>query len=94
LYDAWGNVRFASGSLPTNIGYTGQRLDNSTGLMYYRARYYAQGLGRFISADSIVPGAADGSVGGSVIGEIGGVSITARVISIAKDVIGRFLIIR
>ena len=23
--------------------------------MYYRARYYAQGLGRFISADTIVP---------------------------------------
>jgi RHS repeat-associated protein len=38
-----------------DIGYTGQRLDNSTGLMYYRARYYAQGLGRFISADTIVP---------------------------------------
>jgi RHS repeat-associated protein len=23
--------------------------------MYYRARYYAQGLGRFISADTMVP---------------------------------------
>jgi RHS repeat-associated protein len=23
--------------------------------MYYRARYYAQGLGRFLSADTIVP---------------------------------------
>jgi RHS repeat-associated protein len=55
LYDAWGNVRYVSGSLPTDIGYTGQRLDNSTGLMYYRARYYAQGLGRFISADTLVP---------------------------------------
>jgi RHS repeat-associated protein len=41
--------------MPTDIGYTGQRLDNSTGLMYYRARYYAQGLGRFISADTLVP---------------------------------------
>ena len=40
--------------MPTNIGYTGQRLD-STGLMYYRARYYAQGLGRFVSADTMVP---------------------------------------
>jgi RHS repeat-associated protein len=53
-YDAWGNVR-SGGSMPTDIGYTGQRLDNSTGLMYYRARYYAQGLGRFISADTLVP---------------------------------------
>jgi RHS repeat-associated protein len=45
--------------MPTDIGYTGQRLDNSTGLMYYGARYYAQGLGRFISADTIVPGAGN-----------------------------------
>jgi RHS repeat-associated protein len=44
--------------LPTDIGFTGQRSD-STGLMYYRARYYAQGLGRFISADTIVPQASD-----------------------------------
>jgi RHS repeat-associated protein len=57
LYDAWGNVRAsaASGTMPTDIGYTGQRLDNSTGLMYYRARYYASSLGRFASADTIVP---------------------------------------
>ena len=55
LYDAWGNIRSGGvGSMPTDIGYTGQRLD-STGLMYYRARYYAQGLGRFISADTMVP---------------------------------------
>jgi RHS repeat-associated protein len=54
-YDAWGNVRYVTGTLPTDIGFTGQRLDNSTGLMYYGARYYAQGLGRFISADTIVP---------------------------------------
>jgi RHS repeat-associated protein len=54
LYDAWGNVRFASGKMPTDSGYTGQWLD-STGLMYYRARYYASSLGRFVSADTIVP---------------------------------------
>jgi RHS repeat-associated protein len=55
LYDAWGNIRYVTGTMPTDIGFTGQRLDNSTGLMYYRARYYAQGLGRFISADTMVP---------------------------------------
>ena len=55
LYDAWGNVRYVTGTLPTDIGYTGQRFDNSTGLMYYQARYYAPGLGRFISADTMVP---------------------------------------
>jgi RHS repeat-associated protein len=58
LYDAWGNVR-SGGGMPTDIGYTGQRLDTSTGLMYYRARYYASSLGRFISADTIVPGAGN-----------------------------------
>jgi RHS repeat-associated protein len=54
LYDAWGNVRYVTGTLPTDIGYTGQRLD-STGLMYYRARYYAHYLNRWISPDTIVP---------------------------------------
>jgi len=34
------------------------------GLMDYGARYYHPGLGRFISADTIVPGAASGSGGG------------------------------
>jgi RHS repeat-associated protein len=61
LYDAWGNIRASasSGTMPTDIGYTGQRLDISTGLMYYRARYYASSLGRFMSADTIVPSASD-----------------------------------
>ncbi|MBI5877547.1 MAG: RHS repeat-associated core domain-containing protein [Chloroflexi bacterium] len=45
--------------MPTDIGYTGQRLDASTGLMYYGARYYDSSLARFISADSIVPGAGN-----------------------------------
>jgi RHS repeat-associated protein len=60
LYDAWGNIRAsaASGTMPTDIGYTGQRLD-ATGLMYFRARYYAQGIGRFLSADTLVPSASD-----------------------------------
>jgi RHS repeat-associated protein len=57
LYDAWGNIRASasSGTMPTDIGYTGQRLDNSTGLMYYRARYYASYLNRWLSPDTIVP---------------------------------------
>lgn len=35
--------------------FTGQELDNETGLYYYGARYYDAAQGRFISADSIVP---------------------------------------
>jgi RHS repeat-associated protein len=38
---------------PTDILFTGQRLD-STGLYYYNARYYDPTIGRFISADTIV----------------------------------------
>lgn len=35
--------------------YTGKELDDSTGLYFYEARYYDAVLGRFISADTIVP---------------------------------------
>lgn len=54
LYDAWGNLRVKGTGLPTDVGYTGQRLD-ATGLMYYRARYYDPSLNRFVSADTLVP---------------------------------------
>jgi RHS repeat-associated protein len=57
LYDAWGNIR-SGGTMPTDIGYTGQRLD-ATGLMFYHARYYSSAVGRFISADTLVPGASN-----------------------------------
>ncbi len=46
-----------SGGMPTPYRFTGQRLDTGTGLYYYGARYYDAALGRFISADTIVPGA-------------------------------------
>jgi RHS repeat-associated protein len=35
--------------------YTGKELDSSTNLYYYEARYYDPTLGRFLSADMIVP---------------------------------------
>ncbi|MDP2654709.1 MAG: RHS repeat-associated core domain-containing protein [Candidatus Doudnabacteria bacterium] len=35
--------------------FTGQRLDDEVGLYYYGARYYDAGLGRFITADTVVP---------------------------------------
>ncbi len=44
-------------TVPTDFGFTGQRKDASSGLMYYGARYYDAGLGRFVSADSMVPNA-------------------------------------
>ncbi|MFN3929232.1 MAG: RHS repeat-associated core domain-containing protein [Thermoflexus sp.] len=40
---------------PTDRHYTGQRWDGTLALYDYRARYYDPLLGRFISADPLVP---------------------------------------
>jgi len=53
-YYPYGGVRASTGTLPTDIMFTGQRAD-ATGLYFYNARYYSSTLGRFVSADSIVP---------------------------------------
>jgi RHS repeat-associated protein len=56
-YYPWGTTR--AGSVPTDYKFTGQRLDDATGLYYYGARYYDAALGRFVQADSIVRDAPD-----------------------------------
>ena len=38
---------------PAQFGYTGQRIDQETGLYYYRARHYSPAWGRFTQADPI-----------------------------------------
>jgi RHS repeat-associated protein len=48
-FDAWGNRTSASGTIPT-YGYTGREPD-ATGIVFYRARYYHPGIGRFASRD-------------------------------------------
>ncbi len=58
-YYAFGNIRSTTGTTPTDFGFTGQRRDASSNLMYYGARYYDSVLGRFISADTIVPQAGN-----------------------------------
>ena len=55
LYYPYGTERYSEGTLPTDFGFTGQRRDGSTRLVFMHARYYHARLGRFISADSIVP---------------------------------------
>jgi RHS repeat-associated protein len=60
LYKAWGEVRTGSlNALATRYTFTGQAVEDSIGLMFYRARWYDPLLGRFISADTIVPNAYD-----------------------------------
>jgi RHS repeat-associated protein len=54
LYRAWGEIRHSSGGTPTDQRYTGQR-DFGLGLYFYNARFYDSSLGRFISADTLIP---------------------------------------
>jgi RHS repeat-associated protein len=57
-YLPWGEVR--AGPAGTDYTFTGQYSNvGDFGLMYYNARWYDVGLGRFASADSIVPNAWD-----------------------------------
>jgi RHS repeat-associated protein len=55
-YKAFGATRFTSGTTPTTFRYTGQREESALGLYYYGARWYDPALGRFIQADTLVPG--------------------------------------
>lgn len=55
-YKAWGETRYTYGTQQTKHTYTGQYSNVSDfGLMYYNARWYDSALGRFTSADTIVP---------------------------------------
>ncbi len=47
------------GSSVSPFGFTGQRLDDSTGLYFYNSRYYDPSLGRFTQPDSIVQAPSD-----------------------------------
>jgi len=61
-YTPLGEVRWSNGNTPTDRTFTGQKVENagSVGsLMDYGGRFYSPMLGRFISADSIVPQPGD-----------------------------------
>ena len=58
-YTAFGEVRFADRNTPTDYRYTGQLEQRDLGLYFYKARFYDPVLGRFISPDTIVPGAGN-----------------------------------
>src|SRR5271165_2552902 len=50
-YDSFGNLVASTGSLTNSFRYTGREFDAETSLYYYRARYYDQNAGRFLSED-------------------------------------------
>jgi RHS repeat-associated protein len=52
LYDAWGEIRSQSRTLPEDFGYTGREFGEE-GLWFFRARYYQPGIARFIAEDPI-----------------------------------------
>jgi len=54
-YFPYGEVRWRAGTLPTDFTFTGQRLDAGTGLYLMGARWYDPRIGRWISADTVVP---------------------------------------
>ncbi|MBI5653891.1 MAG: DUF2380 domain-containing protein [Chloroflexi bacterium] len=54
-YYPFGAVRTTEGTLPTDYTFTGQKRDNEANLMFYNARYYDPGIGRFTPPDTIVP---------------------------------------
>jgi len=57
-YQPYGSVLASAGSGATMYGFTGEQTDGGTGLTYLRARYYAGGMGRFLTADTW-PGSFD-----------------------------------
>jgi RHS repeat-associated protein len=55
LYRPFGAVRWVTGTLQTEFGFTGQRGNSHVRLIDYHARWYDPYLNRWISPDSIVP---------------------------------------
>jgi RHS repeat-associated protein len=53
-YQPFGSTYQTSGTQDADQKFTGQRLDDTTGLYYYGARYYDPAMGRFITPDTII----------------------------------------
>jgi len=58
-YYPYGETRYTAGELPTDFGFTGQRDDSYIKLIQMGARWYDAQLGRWISADTLVPNPAN-----------------------------------
>jgi RHS repeat-associated protein len=55
----FGETRFTTGTMYTDKLFTGQREIAELGIYHYDARFYSPKLGRFLSADTIVPSFAN-----------------------------------
>ncbi|HEX2831379.1 MAG TPA: Ig-like domain-containing protein [Thermoanaerobaculia bacterium] len=51
-YDAYGNLSQLTGTTTNPFGYRGQFGDDVTSLLYLRARWFAPGIGRFLTRDT------------------------------------------
>jgi RHS repeat-associated protein len=60
LYKAFGETRYSSGNLGTDYKFTGQREQAELGLYFYGARWFDPSLGRFTSADTMIPSGVQG----------------------------------
>jgi len=58
-YYPYGETRLTTGTIFTDKLFTSQREMAGLGIYHYGARFYSPKLGRFLSADTIVPGAAN-----------------------------------
>jgi RHS repeat-associated protein len=52
-YDSYGRLTASTGTLTNPFQFTGREFDQETGSYYYRARYFDQNSGRFMSEDPI-----------------------------------------
>src|SRR6185369_6987732 len=52
-FDSFGKLTASTGTLTNPCQYSGREFDQETGIYFYRARYYDQNVGRFISEDPL-----------------------------------------
>jgi RHS repeat-associated protein len=52
-YDSFGKLTASTGSITNRFQYTAREFDAETSVYYYRARYYDQSAGRFLSEDPL-----------------------------------------
>ena len=51
VYDSFGKPTATTGIVVNPMRFTGREFDSETGLYYYRARYYDESIGRFLTED-------------------------------------------